>query len=48
MTLTGEHIGVVTLDAKEIRPIRANEIAYARQVAWVSVSTSGGRSTEPR
>ena len=33
MTMTGETIGVVTLEAKDIRPIRASEIAHAREVA---------------
>lgn len=33
VTLTGETIGVVTLDAKDIRPVRSSEIAHARDVA---------------
>ena len=33
MTLTGDTIGVVTLDAKDVRPTRASEIAHAREVA---------------
>jgi ribulose-5-phosphate 4-epimerase/fuculose-1-phosphate aldolase len=33
MTLTGETIGVVTLEAVDIRPITDREIAHARQVA---------------
>jgi len=33
MTLTGDTIGVVTLEAGEVRPITEREIAHARQVA---------------
>lgn len=33
MTLTGDTIGVVTLEAKDVRPITEREIAHARQVA---------------
>lgn len=33
MTLTGDTIGVVTLEMKDIRPIRPSEIAHARVVA---------------
>jgi hypothetical protein len=33
MTLTGETIAVVTLDADAIRPVEEHEIANARQVA---------------
>jgi hypothetical protein len=33
MTIRGETIGVVTLEAGDIRPIRDTEIAHARQVA---------------
>ena len=32
-TLTGDTIGVVTLEAKDVRPIHASEIAHAREVA---------------
>jgi hypothetical protein len=31
--LTGGTIGVVTLEAKDVRPVRESEIAHARQVA---------------
>jgi hypothetical protein len=30
MTLAGETVAVVTLSAKQVRPIRANEIAHVR------------------
>ena len=33
MTLTGDTIGVVTLEAQDVRPTRASEIAHAREVA---------------
>jgi hypothetical protein len=33
MTLTGDTLGVVTLEAGDIRPIRDREIAHARAVA---------------
>jgi Domain of unknown function (DUF4926) len=33
LTLTGGTIGVVTLEAKDVRPVRESEIAHARQVA---------------
>lgn len=33
MTLTGDTIGVVTLDAKDVRQVTEREIAHARQVA---------------
>jgi ribulose-5-phosphate 4-epimerase/fuculose-1-phosphate aldolase len=33
MTLTGDTIGVVTLEAGDVRPITEREIAHARQVA---------------
>jgi len=33
MTLTGETLAVVSLDASRVRPIGAREIAHARQVA---------------
>ena len=33
MTLTGDTIGVVTLEANDVRPINEREIAHARQVA---------------
>lgn len=33
MTLTGDTIGVATLEASDIRPIREREIAHARAVA---------------
>jgi hypothetical protein len=32
VTLGGETVAVVTLPAEQIRPIRANEIAHAREV----------------
>ena len=32
-TLTGDTLGVVTLEAADIRPIHAREIAHARAVA---------------
>lgn len=32
-TLDGETIGVVTLEAGEVRPITGREVAHARQVA---------------
>ena len=32
MTLGGETVAVVTLAAEQVRPIRANEIAHAREV----------------
>ncbi len=35
MTLSGETIAVVTLAAGQVRPIRPNEIAHAREVAAV-------------
>ncbi len=33
MTFSGDTIGVVTLDAKDVRPISAREIVHARAVA---------------
>ena len=33
VTLAGETVAVLTLDAEHVRPIRAGEIANARQVA---------------
>jgi ribulose-5-phosphate 4-epimerase/fuculose-1-phosphate aldolase len=33
MTLTGDTIGVVTLEAGEVRPVRDHEVAHARAVA---------------
>ena len=33
MTLTGDTIGVLTLETGDIRPINEREIAHARQVA---------------
>ena len=33
VTLTGDTIDVVTLEAGDVRPIREREIAHARQVA---------------
>ncbi len=33
LTLTGDTLGVVTLEAGDIRPIREREIAHARAVA---------------
>ena len=33
MTLTGDTIGVVTLEASEVRPVSDREIAHARAVA---------------
>lgn len=33
MTLTGETIDVVTLEAADVRPVRDSEIAHARAVA---------------
>lgn len=33
ITLTGQTIGVVTLEAKDVRPLRSSEIAHARDVA---------------
>ncbi len=33
VTLAGETVAVLTLDSEQIRPIRAGEIANARQVA---------------
>ena len=33
MTLTGDTIGVVTLEASEVRPVSGREIAHARAVA---------------
>jgi Domain of unknown function (DUF4926) len=33
MTLTGDTIGVFTLEAKEVRTVTDREIAHARQVA---------------
>lgn len=33
MTLSGDTIGVVTLEANEVRPTRSSEIAHARDVA---------------
>ena len=32
VTLGGETVAVVTLSAEQVRPIRANEIAHAREV----------------
>jgi len=34
MTFTGDTIGVVTLEAGDVRPITEREIAHARHVAW--------------
>lgn len=33
MTLSGETVAVITVPAEQIRPIRANEIAHARELA---------------
>jgi ribulose-5-phosphate 4-epimerase/fuculose-1-phosphate aldolase len=33
MTLTGDTIGVVTLESGDVRPVTDREIAHARQVA---------------
>jgi ribulose-5-phosphate 4-epimerase/fuculose-1-phosphate aldolase len=33
MTLTGDTIGVVTLELGDVRPVTGHEIAHARQVA---------------
>ena len=33
ITLTGETIGVVTLEADDLRPVKKREIAHARHVA---------------
>ena len=33
MTLTGDTIGVVTLEVGDVRPVTEREIAHARQVA---------------
>ena len=33
MSLDGTTIAIVTLDAKDVRPLREREIAHARQVA---------------
>jgi hypothetical protein len=33
MTFSGETIGVVALEAKDVRPINEREIAHAREVA---------------
>lgn len=33
MTLTGDTIGVLTLESNDVRPITDREIAHARQVA---------------
>ena len=33
MTLTGDTIGVVTLEIGDVRPVTEREIAHARQVA---------------
>lgn len=36
VTLGGETLAVVTLDAGQVRPVRATEIAHAREVAAAS------------
>lgn len=33
MTLSGETVAVITVPAEQIRPIRANEIAHAHELA---------------
>lgn len=33
MTLSGETVAVITVPAEQIRPIRTNEIAHARELA---------------
>lgn len=33
MTLSGETVAVITVSAEQIRPIRTNEIAHARELA---------------
>lgn len=36
LTLGGDTVAVVTLPASHVRPIRANEIAHARELAHAS------------